>query len=240
MTRLYLPDALAVGATVTLPESAARHAVQVLRLREGANVTLFDGRGGEYAARLTTVAKREVTATVVDHHPVERESSLTLTLAQCVSKGDRMDYTVQKAVELGVTHIVPLTSERTVVRLDAERWARRHDHWQGVIAGACEQSGRNRLPLLAPVQTLDAWLSTANGLRLVLDPAAGGALRQRAAPSSGVSLLVGPEGGLSDIELTAARAAGCEPLALGPRVLRTETAGVAALAAIQALWGDLG
>lgn len=240
MTRLYIPSPLTVGAEVALPEPAARHAVQVLRLREGEAVTLFDGRGGEYAAQLTTIAKREVTATVIAHRDVERESPLDLTLAQCVSKGDRMDYTVQKAVELGVTRIVPLLSERTVVRLDAERWQKKREHWQGIIVGACEQCGRNRLPLLAPVQTLDTWLAAGDGLRLLLDPMAGGGLRQRPPPPSVVSLLVGPEGGLSAAELDAARAAGCESLALGPRVLRTETAGVAALAAIQARWGDLG
>ena len=176
------------------------------------------------------------------HHPVDRESRLDVTLAQCVSKGDRMDYTIQKAVELGVSRIAPLLSERSVVKLDAERWDKKLEHWQGVIASACEQSGRVRLPTLLPVQKLGAWLAEptteSTMLKLTLAPTASAALRDLPSPAA-ACLLIGPEGGLSDGEIAHSAQAGFVGLRLGPRVLRTETAGVAALAAMQALWGDL-
>jgi len=238
MTRLYLSIALAEGDTIALPEAAARHAVQVLRLEPGAALTLFNGAGGEFEAVLDSVDKRTATVLVGAHRAVERESALALTLAQCVSKGERMDYTIQKAVELGVSCIQPLLSSRSVVKLDAQRWEKRQEHWQGVVIAACEQCGRNRLPELLPVQALSSWLADGEALRLVLAP--GGARTLRKLPSAtAASLLVGPEGGLSEDELALALQNGCTAVGLGPRVLRTETAGVAALAALQALWGDL-
>lgn len=239
MTRLYLQTVLAEGATITLPDAAARHVVQVLRLRPGAPLTLFNGAGGEFAAALDSASKVAATVRVGAHRTVERESTLALTLAQCVSKAERMDYTLQKAVELGVQRIVPLLSSRSVVRLDAGRWEKKREHWQGVIASACEQCGRNRLPELRSVQPLSSWLAESAGLRLVLAPSAEQTLRTLPAFTA-ASLLVGPEGGLSADEIKEAIRRGCTPVGLGPRVLRTETAGVAALAAIQALWGDLG
>lgn len=239
-SRVYLEGPLAAGATITLPEDAARHLVQVLRLRVGEIFIAFDGHGGEYPATLTAVGKRDAQAALGARIDIDRESPLRLTLAQCVSKGDRMDYTLQKAVELGVADIVPLMSERTVVRLDAERWAKKVDHWRGVIISACEQSGRTRLPQLHAPQEYDAWLRSAkdDALKLVLAPGASHRLRDLDRAKRAVTLLVGPEGGLSDTECELAARHGCTPLALGPRVLRTETAGVAALAAIQAQWGD--
>jgi len=231
---------LSAGATITLPEDAARHLVQVLRMRLGDSFIAFNGQGGEYSASLSAISKREAQASIGTFNAADRESPLNITLAQCVSKGDRMDYTLQKAVELGVSAIVPLISSRTVVKLDAERWAKKIEHWQGVIISACEQSGRTRVPQLQAPQDLDDWLrSSANdSLKLVLAPGASKQLRQLDPHSRAITLLIGPEGGLSEAECTLAAQHEFVPLALGPRILRTETAGVAALAAIQAQWGD--
>jgi 16S rRNA (uracil1498-N3)-methyltransferase len=239
-SRVYINQPLSVGATITLPDDAARHLVQVLRMRLGDSFIAFNGQGGEYAATLSTISKREAQATIGELSAVDRESPLSITLAQCVSKGDRMDYTLQKAVELGVSNVVPLMSSRTVVKLDAERWAKKIEHWQGVIISACEQSGRTRVPQLAAPEDLDDWLrrNTSDSLKLVLAPGASKQLRQLDPNSRAITLLIGPEGGLSEAECTLAAKHEFIPLALGPRILRTETAGVAALAAIQAQWGD--
>lgn len=240
MTRIYLDQPLDSEQIVTLPESAARHLVQVLRLRVGDGFIAFNGLGGEFNAILHSADKREAQARIGAFNPVHRESPLSLTLAQCVSKGERMDYTLQKAVELGVTEIMPLLSERSVVKLDAERWGKKLEHWRGVIISACEQSGRTRIPVLHPVVPLLKWLPQlpASTLKLTLAPKARQTLHGMPPGSHPVLLLVGPEGGLSDAEIRHAETTGFVPLALGPRILRTETAGVAVLAAIQALWGD--
>ncbi|MDB5971323.1 MAG: rRNA ((1498)-N(3))-methyltransferase [Hydrocarboniphaga sp.] len=241
MTRLYVDADLAVGQTLALPEDAFRHWVQVLRARVGDSVVLFNGRGGEYLARLQELNRRDASVVIERHVEVDRESALQLMLAQAVSKGDRMDYTLQKAVELGVSVIQPLVSERSVVKLDAERWDKKIEHWQGVVIAACEQSGRTRLPRLLPVLKLQAWLDQPLdvGIKLTLAPTAKAALRELPRQTS-ACLLIGPEGGLSDAEIAVSEIRGFSPVRLGPRVLRTETAGVAALSALQALWGDLG
>ncbi|HET8881380.1 MAG TPA: 16S rRNA (uracil(1498)-N(3))-methyltransferase [Solimonas sp.] len=239
--RIYITDVeLLAGAPLRLPDAAFRHLVQVLRLRAGDCFIAFDGRGGEFAAQLRDVGKREATATLGERITADRESPLDLTLAQCVSKGERMDYTLQKAVELGVTRIVPLLSSRSVVRLDAERWDKKLEHWRGVIVSACEQSGRTRIPDIAAPCALPAWLDdgAAHGMRVTLDPLGRHAWRELPPPAGPVTLLVGPEGGLSEHELHRAREAGFIGIRMGPRVLRTETAGIAAIAALQALWGD--
>lgn len=240
MSRVYLPGPWAEGQTLPLTETAHRHLIQVLRLRDGDTVTVFDGVGHEAAARLTDIGKRSGNLRLGAVTKPNRESPLDITLLQCVSKGDRMDYTLQKAVELGVTRIQPLRSERSVVKLDAERWDKKQAHWEGVIISACEQSGRARLPALLPVAALDEAIRAlpAETLKLTLLPGAETALRALPAPASGIALLIGPEGGLSDNEATRARSAGFIAVHLGPRVLRTETAGVATLAALQVLWGD--
>lgn len=240
MTRIHLPAPLAEGQRIDLPETAFRHLIQVLRMREGETFTTFDGQRGEYDAVLTEIGKRGASARLLAFHDINRESPLDLTLAQCISKGERMDYTLQKAVELGVTRIVPLISGRSIVRLDEDRWEKKLDHWRGVIVSACEQSGRTRLPALEDAQALPTWLdaSAAHGDRLTLDPGGRHCLRELPPPNGPVTLLVGPEGGMSDGELDHARHAGFIGMRMGPRVLRTETAGVAALAALQALWGD--
>lgn len=238
-TRIHIADALAVDARLELPEGAARHVAQVLRMRAGELLTLFNGAGGEYDAVIEAVERRSVRVRIENYREIERESRLDLTLAQCVSKGERMDYTVQKAVELGVSAIVPLLSARSVVKLDGERWEKKLEHWRGIVVSACEQSGRTRVPHVHPVQKLEAWLATAGGARLVLAPGGHHALKELP-PALQASLLVGPEGGLDDKETALAVHRGFTAIGLGPRVLRTETAGVAALAALQALWGDLG
>jgi len=239
MTRIHLPLPLAADAELPLPEDAFRHLVQVLRLREGDRFTAFCGDGAEYEATLTMVAKRSASARLGARREVDRESPLRLTLAQCVSKGERMEYTLQKAVELGVTAIVPLLSSRSVVKLDSERWDKKLEHWRGVVISACEQSGRTRVPELGPVQPLERWLADCiePGLRLTLDPLAASGLGGLPAATS-ITLLIGPEGGLSEAETRMATGHGFRGLRIGPRILRTETAGVAMLAALQALCGD--
>ena len=239
--RVLVDAPLSPGARVALPEAAMRHLVQVLRMTTGARVRVFDGRGTEVAAQLEVAGRREASVVVLETLAAAPEPALAVTLAQAVSKGERMDYTLQKAVELGVTAIQPLVSSRSVVRLDAERQERKLEHWAGVIVSACEQCGRATLPVLHPLKSLEAWLAEPPGadLRLTLDPLAARGLRDLALTRA-VTLLVGPEGGLSPEEIAASTARGFEGVRLGPRVLRTETAGVAALAALQALWGDLG
>ncbi|MDB5976863.1 MAG: rRNA ((1498)-N(3))-methyltransferase [Nevskia sp.] len=240
MTRIHVPEPLSVDARFALPEAAARHVAQVLRMRQGELLTLFNGAGGEYVAVIEAVDRRAVQVHVEDYRDVERESGLSMTLAQCVSKGERMDYTIQKAVELGVSAIVPLLSARSVVKLDSERWEKKLEHWRGVMLSACEQSGRTAIPQVQPVQKLDAWLAASGtGPRFVLAPGGHHSLKQLP-QAQAATLLVGPEGGLSDEEIALAVHRGFTAIGLGPRVLRTETAGVAALAALQALWGDLG
>ena len=242
--RLYHVGALAPGAEITLPERAARH-VAVLRLREGDEVTLFNGGGGEFRAVLIRLGRGGTTVSVSEWRDAERESPLAITLAQCVSSGDRMDLTIQKATELGASAIVPVISERSVVRLSGERAERKLEHWRNIVISACEQCGRNRLPLILPLSGLDEWLSTqtSSATRLLLAPDAPGGPKLLAGSSmdgSAVTLLVGPEGGLTPHERSAAEYAGFLPIRLGPRILRTETAPLAAIASLQTLWGDLG
>lgn len=237
--RFYCPEILAQSGTAELPEQAAHHAARVLRLQAGDRVSVFNGRGGEGEARITDIGKRNVTLEIVDWHAVERESPLQVLLAQAISAGEKMDFTLQKAVELGVGDIQPLASERSVVRLSGERAEKRVAHWQGVVIAACEQSGRNRVPEVAPIRPLLDWLGRQEGgLRLMLSPVAEVGLRDLPKPTGNITLLIGPEGGLSPAEAEAAQRYGFTPVRLGARVLRTETAALAALAAMQTLWGD--
>jgi 16S rRNA (uracil1498-N3)-methyltransferase len=240
--RLYLPAPLTVGATVALDDNAFNHAVRVLRFKPGATLMLFDGEGGAFAATLTDIGKRDAWVRVIEALPGEVESPLRVVLAQGISRGEKMDYTLQKTVELGVAAIQPLFTERGGVDLSGERLARKVQHWQAIVVGACEQCGRNRLPDLREPLPLAEWLRqpTEPGPRLLLDPLAEQGLRGLEAPTGAVTLLIGPEGGLDPAEIAQARAAGLTGVRLGPRILRTETAGIAALAAVQALWGDCG
>lgn len=238
--RFFCPSLSARSGTAELPEQAAHHAARVLRLKEGDAVSIFNGQGGECEARIIAIGKRGVDVEIVAWHPVERESPLQVVLAQAISAGEKMDFTLQKAVELGVGAIQPLASERSVVRLSGERAEKRVAHWQGVVIAACEQSGRNCVPEVAPIRPLLDWLGQQDGpgLRLMLSPVAEVGLRDLPKPTGNVTLLVGPEGGLSPAEAEAAQRYGFTPVRLGARVLRTETAALAALAAMQTLWGD--
>ena len=237
--RIHVESPLLAGADCCLPPGASRH-VQVLRLQPGDAITLFDGRGGQWQAEVLAMGRKDVTARLLAHQPLERELHTPVTLALGMPANERMDALVEKATELGVATIAPLVCERSVLRLAGERAERRSAHWQAIAVAACEQSGRNRVPQVLPPQPLRDWLAgmPAGGLRLVLSLADGTQpLRQRLAAHGGgpVSLLSGPEGGLSPAELAAAAAAGHLPTTLGARVLRADTAPLAALAVIAAL-----
>jgi 16S rRNA (uracil1498-N3)-methyltransferase len=239
MPRFYCHEVLSPGAPFELPEPVARHAVRVLRLPPGAAMVLFDGRGGEYEARIELIEKNRVLVQLGDWRDVERESRLSVSLVQAIQAGEKMDFTIQKAVELGIANIIPVDSRRSVTRLSGERAAKRVAHWQGVAVSACEQCGRNRVPPVASLEKLEHWLArpAQPGLRLMLAPEAECSLVDLP-PVKDVQLLIGAEGGLDPQEMLAAKQAGFQAVRLGPRVLRTETAGLAALAALQALWGD--
>ncbi|MEC5398228.1 16S rRNA (uracil(1498)-N(3))-methyltransferase [Uliginosibacterium sp. H1] len=243
--RFHCPVAISVGVEMPLPEEAAHHAARVLRLAEGDAVVLFDGEGGEYAARLVRVG-REVWVRVESHAAADRESPLTVSLVQGLAVADKMDWIVQKATELGVAAVHPVAASRSVMKLTGDRADKRVAHWQGVAVAACEQSGRNRVPVVSPVRSLAQWLADWRagagkaGQCWVLDPQGAIPLARMAPPAGPVALLIGPEGGWTEQELVAIRGAGAQAVTLGPRILRTETAGLAALAAMQGLWGDFG
>ncbi len=238
--RFHCPFPLAPGAIVELPAEAAHHALRVLRMKPGDAVRLFDGRGGEWLGRLRP-AGRSVAVALESFDEAEREPPLSVTLAQALPAADKMDWIVQKAVEIGVARIRPLAARRSVVRLSGERMERRIAHWQAVAVAACEQCGRNRVPEVAPLGDLPHFLAkppVAGEVRLMLDPAAEIRLSALPRPAGPVTLLVGPEGGFEEGECAAARSVGFQGVRLGPRTLRTETAGLAVLAAMMALWGD--
>lgn len=242
MPRFHCDLPLAPNQLVALPDAVARHAIGVLRLRAGEAVILFNGDGAEYHGVLEHHGGKGATVRLDSRHDIDRESSLRVLLAQGISSGERMDYTLQKAVELGVHAIQPLTMRRTVVRLNEEKAIKRRGHWRGVVSAACEQCGRNVLPEVAPIREFVDWqreiAADAEPLKLLLDPEGEMALRDLPPPASPILLLAGPEGGFDASERKLARAAGFRGLRLGPRVLRTETAALAALAAMQAVWGD--
>ena len=240
--RVYIAQPLQTGRDALLPEQAGEHIVRVLRLERGHPLILFNGDGREYDATLSSLARRAVSAEVIAVRAVDRESPLPLTLAQGIARGEKMDWILKKATELGVARIVPIVTERTEVKLDEERAERRMLHWASVIDGACEQSGRTRLPVLDPPQRLDRWLGSLDAdtsLRLALLPDGDVVARALPTMTHGATLCVGPEGGLSENDVMLLRQTGFLGLRLGPRILRTETAGIAALAALQALQGDM-
>jgi 16S rRNA (uracil1498-N3)-methyltransferase len=239
-TRIYVDVDLASEQELLLPPAQSTHLLRVLRLRAGAALTLFNGRGGEYAAELIAAGKSGARLAVREHSAVERESPLHLTLLQGVARGERMDAIVQKATELGVQRIVPLSCEFSVVRLDAANRARRAQHWRAVAIAACEQCGRNRIPEVEPIGDFAEVCAAGSAEpRLMLLPQAPDSLAAAASGLRSAVLLVGPEGGLSGREQLLAQRSGFRPCRLGPRILRTETAPLAALAALQALAGDL-
>jgi 16S rRNA (uracil1498-N3)-methyltransferase len=242
LTRIYMPGPLVPGGEIVLPVQAGEHLTRVLRLEPGAAFTLFNGAGGEYAATLAAGTGKKVMARVLDHLPVERESPLHVTLLQGVARGERMDLIVQKSTELGVMRIVPVLCERSVVKLDAKQRTRKHEHWQAISTSACEQSGRNRVPEVSePAALGDAVAAlAAGGLHCLLaadgeESLASAAVR---APPRPIVLLIGPEGGLAENERRFAQGNGFVACRMGPRVMRTETAGLAALAILQTVAGD--
>lgn len=242
VNRAFVDAPLAPGMRLPLPETAATHLLRVLRLREGDACVLFNGDGNDYPARISSAGKRGGGVEILGCEPVDNESPLRITLLQGIARGEKMDLVLQKATELGVTGIVPVDAERTEVRLDGERLKKRVAHWRRVVASACEQCGRARVPEVAePLALADAVSRIGGtGMRLMLDPAAAPALPSLAlATDAGVVLAIGPEGGWSPQDRAALRAAGYQGVRLGPRILRTETAGLAAIAVLQAVHGDL-
>ena len=238
--RIYLPQPLSSGNEIALDDNALRHVVQVLRLKAGHPLIVFNGHGGEFEAQLVKVAKREAIVQLGDFHDINRESALFTHLGLGISKGERMDFALQKAVELGVNTITPLFTEHCVVQLKDNRASKKHHHWLAVIISACEQSGRNTIPVLNSAKPLTEWLGTcALSTRLILEPTASTALSTIKLPKPELALLIGPEGGFSQAEINQAYEADFQGITLGPRVLRTESAALAGLVAVQCLWGDL-
>ncbi len=237
--RIHTGQPLQAGASFDLEPGPSQHIARVLRMRAGDALILFDGLGGEFPAIISVADKKTVTVTTGQGLEREAESPLAIHLGIAVSRGERMDFVVQKATELGATEITPLFTQRTEVRLKGEREEKKLAHWRQVAISACEQCGRNRLPQVHPLVPLESWLAKVeSGLKLVLHHRAD-EMPVGDQPPAGIALLVGPEGGLADTEIAAAEAAGFLSLALGPRVLRTETAPLAALAVLQARWGDM-
>ena len=250
--RFYCPGKLAAGQVIELPVNVAHHASRVLRLKQGDSIILFNGNGGEFQAAIGNIGKNGAAAAIEKHLDIERESALVITLAQAVCASEKMDWLVQKAVELGVSSIQPLDTKLSVVRLSGERAEKRMKHWQQVVISACEQCGRNRIPQVLPLISLADWLGTQinewknlsdgtlSNLHFLLSPTAKKGLRDFPEVSTipALTLLVGPEGGLTSEEETAALISGFISLRLGKRILRSETAALAAVAAMQMLWGD--
>ncbi|MEO9945874.1 MAG: 16S rRNA (uracil(1498)-N(3))-methyltransferase [Paraglaciecola sp.] len=238
--RIYHPHQLSVESQIILTDDATNHVSNVLRAREGQAVVLFNGDGNEYSAHLAQVNKRKVVVNIDSKLSLSIESPLDIHLAQGISRGDRMEWVIQKAVELGIKEMTPLITERCGVKLNQERWVKKHEQWLKVVIGACEQSGRNVLPKLNPPTLFSDWVTmSTNQLRLTLHPRAEQAFRHISMPPAGVRLLIGPEGGFTDQEIYQTEQNGFQTVQLGPRVLRTETAAVASIAALQAIHGDL-
>jgi len=238
--RFYVDSPLRAGGSCTLPEDSAHHAIHVMRLREGDEAVLFNGRGGEYAARVASIQRLRIALDVLQHRAIERESPLQVALVQGVSSSDRMDYTVRKAVELGVAAIHPVLATRSVARPKGERADSRRTHWQKVVISACEQCGRNRIPEVHPLTSVADYLRAPSGesFKVLLSPRSDLEFSKSSPSTKAFVLAAGPEAGFDAEEEAALAAAGFTPLKLGPRVLRTETAALAALAALSALRGD--
>ena len=240
MPRVYVDADLALGREIVLSSEAAHHVRDVLRLARGDDLFIFDGRGTEHEALLIEVARHAVRAVLGAAHERYTESPLKVTLVQSISRGERMDYTIQKAVELGVRRIVPVTSLRTVVRLDQAREEKRLAHWRGIARHAAEQSGRNCLTEVSAVSTLAEWLrSRDEAVAYFLQPHVTANLAREAMPGAKLTLIAGPEGGFDEREVSLLHDAGVRAIRLGPRILRTETAALVALSIMQAKWGDL-
>jgi 16S rRNA (uracil1498-N3)-methyltransferase len=241
LTRVYVETRLGTQQELVLVGSAANHIMRVLRLRRGDALTVFDGSGGEFGARVIDFRKDAVVVAIDAHRDIDRESPLSLTLAQGVSRGERMDWIIQKATELGATRIAPVLTVRSVVRLDDKQAQRKTQHWRAIAVAACEQCGRNRLPEITTPCAFPDWLTTtaSNTTRLLLSPNGESRLDDLKDVGKAITLLIGPEGGLDENEQAAALAAGFTAVRLGPRVLRTETAAIVALTLMQRYFGDL-
>ena len=239
MPRFYLADALQPGQNISLPENVIRH-LHVLRVREGEEITLFNGNGHSYPTRLLSLAKRQAVAEVLSEQTANNESPLAISLIQAVSSGERMDFTLQKSVEMGVTEIFPVTSARSIVKLSGERAEKRQERWQEIVIAACEQCGRNRIPTVHPLLPLPQRLQQLpqSDVRLLMGLHHPTSLKAIQPAPQRITLMIGPEGGWSPEEEAAAFQTGFQSILLGKRVLRTETAALAAIAAMQTLWGD--
>ncbi|MBS0422374.1 MAG: 16S rRNA (uracil(1498)-N(3))-methyltransferase [Proteobacteria bacterium] len=239
LTRVFVDGDLQAGQKLTVDGGAGNHIVRVLRSRVGDRLTVFNGRGGEHAAAIDEIRRDTVLLNVLEHRDTDRESAFDLTLAQGISRGERMDWVVQKATELGVTRIAPVFTERSVVHLDEKQAAKKVQHWRGIAVAACEQCGRNVVPVIDPPMTVYELLEKGvTGAALLLSP--GASLRiTDAQAGAGATVLIGPEGGLAQVEQDAALRAGFTAVRMGPRVLRTETAAVCALTLLQQKFGDL-
>ena len=239
LTRVFIASDLQSGQRLTLDGSAGNHIARVLRARVGDQLTVFNGRGGEHGAAIDEIRRDTVLLNVLEHRNVERESPFDLTLAQGISRGERMDWVVQKATELGVTRILPVFTERSMVKLDASQAAKKAQHWRGIAIAACEQCGRNVVPdINSPVTVYELLEKGATGAALLLSPGAPLRIADVRA-DGGATVLIGPEGGLAQVEQDAAVRAGFTAVRMGPRVLRTETAAVCALTLLQQKFGDL-
>ena len=236
--RFYVDAPLRAGSVRMLPEDAAHHAIHVLRLREGEPVTLFNGRGGEFSARIASMKRLEISIDILEHRAIERESPLRVMLVQAIAAGDKMDGTVRKAVELGVAEVQPVLAARSVARPKGERAENRRAHWQKVVIAACEQCGRNRIPQVHPVMGAMDYRAPQDAAKLLLSPNSRLRFAQAVKTGETFALAAGPEAGFTADEEAAFASAGFVPVSLGPRVLRTETAAVAAIAALNALRGD--
>lgn len=238
--RIHITSQLDTGQTITLDKAAASHISRVLRMKKGDALILFNGEGGEYTASITSAERHDVSVKIEQFTNKDCESPIKISLVQGISRGERMDYTIQKAVELGVHEIIPVFTKRGVVHLKGERLLKKEKHWQAVAVSACEQCGRNSIPLVHTPVTLQNWLAGGNisSTALVLDPLATQNIKQACSGDEPVTLLAGPEGGLSEDEIELVRESGFTGIQLGPRVLRTETAALAAIAALQTLYGD--
>lgn len=237
--RLFIDAPLQSGAQLQLPAEAAHYVSKVLRLKPGRPLLVFNGTGGEFQASLVTAERRTATVAIEEFVEVNRESPLHMELAIGISRGERMDWVVQKATELGVTAITPIITERTEVKLDSDRQASRLQRWQQVAISACEQSQRTRVPTISPPKRLEEFLERCDAQhKLVLHPSADASTLGSREPAKEVCVLVGPEGGFSEAEIRSSVSAGFRPWQIGPRILRTETAPVAALSILQAVWGD--
>jgi 16S rRNA (uracil1498-N3)-methyltransferase len=247
MSRLFVEMSLKVGEEILLPKESTHYLLNVLRLRVGTSLILFNGQGGEYVAHLVAATKKSATLQLIEYQGIERESNLPLTLVQAISRPEHFSYTLQKAVELGVQHIVPVITERSPP-VDKSKISKREQHWRKIIISACEQCGRNRLPQLHEVLSLKAWLSQPQpGLSLVLSPTGNKHLLELESKAlalnefkrDSITVLIGAEGGLTEAEIEQAKTAGYQDIRFGSRILRTETAATAILAVCQTLWGDL-